>query len=86
MNLHMYMCMYEYDLHMFVHLYDKEYLEIIKKILAYYILVQKVCQFLKPWEWGMWGDETEEKNLISKLFLSRGQTTVTANFKDKPLH
>lgn len=48
MNLHMYMCMYEYDLHMFVHLYDKEYLEIIKKILAYYILVQKVCQFLKP--------------------------------------
>ena len=42
MNLHMYMCMYEYDLYMFVHLYDKEYLEIIKKILAYYILVQSV--------------------------------------------
>lgn len=27
---------------MFVHLYDKEYLEIIKKIFAYYILVQSV--------------------------------------------
>ena len=30
------------NMSMFVHLYDKEYLEIIKKILAYYILVQSV--------------------------------------------
>lgn len=27
---------------MFVHLYDKEYLEIIKRFFAYYILVQSV--------------------------------------------
>lgn len=70
---------------MFVHLYDKEYLEIIKKIFAYYILVQSV-PISDTMRMRDVGRLSRRENLISKLFLSRGQTTVTPNFKDKPLH